>query len=290
MQSLWMLLAGLAFAAMGICVKFAAPHFSTAELVLYRALAQMAGAWIMLRHAALPVRTARLGMHANRGVAGFASLFTFFYSMGELPIATAMTLNYASPLWLALLLVLTARERMSRGLLACVLLGFCGVLLLLRPSVTANLAWPFASGLVSGVLAAIAYVNVRQLVQADEPEARVVFYFALFSALGATIWMVPQHWNAITPDNVGALLGIGAFGTVGQLAMTRAYGKGSTLVAAALSYSGIVFSSILGAMLLDERLPWIAWLAMALIVGAGIMSIRMLPRTARAEPAAVTSD
>ncbi|HVO88037.1 MAG TPA: DMT family transporter [Casimicrobiaceae bacterium] len=290
MQSLWMLLAGLAFAGMGVCVKLASPQFSIAELVLYRALAQMGGAWIVLWRAHLPVRTARLGLHANRGLSGFASLFMFFYSLRELPVATAMTLNYASPLWLALLIVFLARERPGAGLLVCVVLGFAGVLLLLQPTLTANMAWPFAIGLVSGILAAIAYLNVRDLVQANEPEARVVFYFALFSAIGALVWMIPQAWTDVSLANAWPLVGIGVCGTVGQLAMTRAYGKGSTLVAAALSYSGIVFSSILGALLLDERLPWIAWLAMVLIVAAGIMSIRMLPRTAHAEPAAVTSD
>jgi len=290
MQSLWMLLAGLAFAAMGVCVKVAATDFSTAELVLYRALAQMAGAIAVLRHSHLSVRTPRLGLHANRGIAGFASLFMYFYSLGPLPVATAMTLNYTSPLFIVLLMLAIARERPRRALLATIVFGFVGVLLLLQPSLTRDLVWPFGIGLAGGVLAAVAYWNVRELVQAHEPEARVVFYFALFSALGALVWMVPEHWSAITRSNVLPLVGLGAFGTVGQLAMTRAYGKGSTLVTATLSYSAIVFSSLLGVLLLDERLAPLAWVGMAVIVGAGIMATRLLPRRARAEPTAITGD
>ena len=111
MQSLWMLAAGLAFSLMGAFVKLGAEHFSAAELVFYRSLVQMAGAYAVLVHAGLPVKTKRFGMHVHRGVSGFVSLFMFFYALTTLPVATAMTLNYSSPLFLALLLTFLARER-----------------------------------------------------------------------------------------------------------------------------------------------------------------------------------
>ena len=109
MHSLWMLAAGLLFALMGIFVKIAAETFSTAELVFYRSLMQMGVAWIVLARSGLSARTTRLGMHVHRGVAGFVSLFMFYYSLTALPVATAMTLNYTSPLFLALLLTWIAR-------------------------------------------------------------------------------------------------------------------------------------------------------------------------------------
>ncbi|MBP6565136.1 MAG: EamA family transporter, partial [Burkholderiales bacterium] len=111
MQSLWMVVAGLAFALMGVFVKVASAHYTTAELVFWRSILQMAVAWAILRQAGGSVRTQRLGMHVHRGVAGFVSLFMFFYALTELPVATAMTLNYSSPLFLAILLTVLARER-----------------------------------------------------------------------------------------------------------------------------------------------------------------------------------
>ena len=136
MQSLWMLAAGLAFSLMGAFVKLGAEHFSAAELVFYRSLVQMAGAYAMLARAGGTVKTKRFGMHVHRGVSGFVSLFMFFYALTTLPVATAMTLNYSSPLFLALLLTFLARERPGGMLIGTVLLGFAGVLLLLRPAVT----------------------------------------------------------------------------------------------------------------------------------------------------------
>jgi S-adenosylmethionine uptake transporter len=290
MQSLWMLVAGLSFALMGVFVKYGSAQFDAAELVFYRALLQMAVAWAVLARSGLSVRTARFGMHAHRGVSGFVSLFMFFYALTTLPVATAMTLNYTSPLFLAVLLTGIARERPRRRLLLTIGLGFAGAVLLLRPTLTAQQVWPAAIGLASGAISAVAYWNVRELVRAEEPEARVVFYFALFAFLGSLVWMTSRTWHPVRLDNLGLLAGVGVFGTAGQLAMTRAYGKGRTLVTAALSYSGIVFSSVLGIALFGDVLPWPAWLGIALIVGAGIIAVQLTPGP-RKEPAPpITND
>jgi len=284
MQSLWMLAAGLCFALMGVCVKLGAPHFDTAEMVFWRSILSMSVTALLLTRAGLSVRTSRLGMHVHRGVAGFVSLFMFFYSLTLLPVATAMTLNYTSPLFVALLFTWLARERLRRGLWLAVALGFVGAVLLLRPTITPEQVFPAAVGLGSGALSAIAYWNVRQLVRAQEPEERVVFYFATICAAGSLVWMLPHRWHAVTLDTAPILAGVGVFGTLGQLAMTRAYGKGPAIVTAALSYSGIVFSSVLGIALFADALPWIAWLGIALIVAAGIIAVRLQPQT-RADPA-----
>lgn len=290
MQSLWMVAAGLSFALMGVCVKYAAAHFSAAELVFYRALVQMAFAYAMLARLKLPVRTAHLGMHVHRGVAGFVSLFMFYFALTRLPVATAMTLNYTSPVFLTLLVAWFARERPGPALIATVLAGFAGCVLLLQPTLAPGQAWPAAIGLASGATSAISYWNVRALVRAHEPEARVVFYFGLFACLGALVWMAPQPWHPVTSGNVALLLGVGGFGGLGQLAMTRAYGKGSTLVAAALSYSGIVFSSVLGILIWGDVLPLAAWLGIVLIVAAGIVATQRQARTDRRAAPQVTDD
>ena len=290
MQSLWMVAAGLSFALMGVCVKYAAAHFTAAELVFYRALVQMAFAWAMLARLGLPVRTSHFGMHVHRGVAGFVSLFMFYYALTRLPVATAMTLNYTSPVFLTILLAWFARERPGVALVATVLAGFAGCVLLLQPTLTPDQVWPAAIGLASGATSAVSYWNVRALVRAHEPEARVVFYFGLFACLGALVWMAPQPWHDVTTGNVALLAGVGVFGGLGQLAMTRAYGKGSALVAAALSYSGIVFSSVLGILIWGDVLPLPAWLGIVLIVAAGIIATQRQARTDRRAAPQSTDD
>ena len=290
MQSSWMLVASLGFALMGVCVKLGAPHFSAAEMVFWRSLLSMLATAVLLWRADTSLRTQRFGMHAHRGVAGFVSLFMLFYSLTQLPVATAMTLNYTSPLFVALLFGLLARQRIRPLLWFSVVLGFVGAILLLRPTIEPAQVLPALVGLASGAVSAVAYWNVRQLVQANEPEERVVFYFALFSTAGALVWMLPQSWHAITLDNAGYLAGVGVFGTVGQLAMTRAYGKGSAIAAAALSYSGIVFGAILGIVVFGDLLPWIAWFGILLIIAAGMIAVQIQPSKRVHAPPQITND
>lgn len=290
MQSLWMLAASLGFALMGVCVKLAATHFSAAEMVLWRSVLSMLAMAALLWSTGLTVRTPRFGMHVHRGVSGFVSLFMFFHALTALPVATAMTLNYTSPLFVVVLFGLLAHERIGPALWLTVLAGFVGAILLLQPTIAPDELWPALVGLASGAVSAVAYWNVNRLVQAEEPEERVVFYFALFSAAGALVWMLPQRWHAITLDNVAALAGVSIFGTVAQLAMTRAYGKGSAIVSAALSYSGIVFAAVLGIAIFDDALPLVAWLGMALIIVAGIIAVRLEPRRRTESPPQITND
>jgi S-adenosylmethionine uptake transporter len=290
MQSLWMLAAGLAFSLMGVLVKLAAAQFTAAELVFYRCAVQMAVSFALLHRAGLSIRTRRFGMHVHRGIAGFVSLFMFFYSLTALSVATAMTLNYTSPLFLALLLAWLARERPGAKLVGTVLLGFAGALLVLQPTLHADQLYGGLIGLASGATSAVAYWNVRELVRAEEPEGRVVFYFAAFALLGSFVWMVPQQWHAVTPGSGLLLLGVGVTGTLGQLAMTRAYGKGRTLVTAALSYSGIVFSSVIGIAFLGDTVGWSSGIGMALIVAAGIVAVQLRPAVRKEPVPVVTND
>jgi S-adenosylmethionine uptake transporter len=200
-----------------------------------------------------------------------------------------MTLNYTSPVFLALLMAVLTREPPGLKLVASVTVGFVGAVLLLRPVFAGSQLLPGLVGLGSGAIAAVAYWNVRALMQADEPASRVVFYFALFSAGCAWLWMLPHPWTPVTAANVGVLAGVGIMGTLGQITLTLAYGNGSPLAAAALSYSSIVFSSVLAIALFGEALPWIAWAGIVLIVLAGIMAIGPAP-TRPAPPPQITND
>lgn len=284
-QSLWMLASGASFALMSVFVKLAAETHSAAELVFWRSLVQMAVAWLMLVHAGSTVRTSRFGMHAHRGVAGFVALFMFFHALTNLPIATAMTLSYSSPIFLAVLLAILARERPKPKLIATVVVGFAGVVLLLQPAFAADQVGAGLVGLAAGAVASVAFWNVRELSRAGEPDARILFYFGFYALLGSLVWMAPQTWHAPTTASAWLIAGLSATGALGQWTLTRAYGHGSMLVSASLSYSGIVFSALIGIVMFDDRLPLAAWAGIALIVAAGVAAVQLRP-TRREDAAA----
>jgi drug/metabolite transporter (DMT)-like permease len=204
----------------------------------------------------------------------------FFYCITELPLATAISLNYTWPLFMAMLSTLILKEKLHWSMVLALVVGFVGVIFLLRPTLH-NDQWEAALlGLISGFFTAIAYMNVKQLGNLGESEWRVVFYFTVISTVVTGIWLLFTTFNPVTRQNLHLLIGIGITATLAQLAMTRAYHTGTTLVVGALGYSTVLFASIWGISIWNEILPPVAWLGMVLIIlgGAisGILNYRML--------------
>ena len=273
-----MLVAAALFALMSVLVKHASATFSPAELVFYRSAFGLVAIWAVIgishRRVLAPLATLHFEAHFRRGLAGFAALVLFFFALARLPLATAVTLNYTAPLFLAALSTWWLRERAGRGLTGAVLLGFVGIVLLLRPQVQGQAWLPALAGLVSGMLAAVAYVNVKQLGRLGEPEWRVVFYFTLLSTAGGAAWMAVAGFHIPQAGDWPWLIGIGVTATVAQLALTRAYHRGRTLTVGSLAYTTVGFSALYGAVLFGERLPFLAWTGMAAVAAAGVWAVR----------------
>jgi S-adenosylmethionine uptake transporter len=292
MQSLWMLFASFVFSIMGVCVKMASSMYSVSEIMMYRGVIGvlfMAGL-IVARGGTF--KTSLPWHHLWRGAVGVTALWLWFYSIGKLPLATGMTLNYMAPIWIAAILFSVGwwhrQNRFEWGLAAAIAFSFIGVTLLLRPSFHADQWFAGLVGLASGVLSALAYLQVRKLGQMGEPEYRVVFYFSVtgFSAglLGtfadASFTGGATSWNAHSGKGMLLLLSIGVTATVAQMAMTRAYRLGKTLVTANLQYTGIVFSSIWGILIWGDVLSWIGWLGIAVILFSGLAATYYNTRSA----------
>ena len=277
-QSMWMLVASFLFACMGVCVKFAAQHYTAAEVVFYRSIISLALMYLIVRWQGVSLATPYWRLQFFRGASGFISLLLYFYALVMLPLATAVTLNYTSPLFLVAYLAGFGQMKMPSRMIGALLAGFLGVALLLQPTLSAAQWLGGLIGLSSGVLAGLAYFNVRALGALGEPESRTVFYFSLLSTVGAVLWMgLFGDFAFHSIDLAGALLlsGVGVFATFAQLAMTRSYRRGNAIVSASLAYSAVIFASFFGVFFWGEHLGLDAWLAIALIVGSGIVATQV---------------
>ena len=278
MKSSWMLVAGLLFGCMGVFVKLGAAHFSHIELVLYRSLFGLLLVYGIMRQQRISLATQHWRAHLWRGLSGSVALALFFYCITVLPLATAVTLNYTAPLFLTLLTMLVFKDRFNLPLTSAIALGFCGVVLLLQPTLQQDQLLPGLFGLISGFLAGVAYLNIRQLGMIGEPDTRTVFYFSLIASIGSGVWILFDTVHTITPQGFSILLGLGSSATLAQLAMTRAYRTGKTLVVGSLAYSTIIFASLFGMLLWDETLSLSSWLGMAFIIAGGVLSLRLSPQ------------
>ena len=282
-----MLLSAVFFAGMGVCVKFASAHFNASELVFYRGVISVVIMLAMLRGRDIEWRTRMPVQHLWRCAVGVFSLGTWFYALAELPLATAITLNYMSSVWVALLALVTTlwwgwragsgprpalaqNGRHAGPLGLSILASFAGVVLMLRPTVDTSQWLAGVVGLVSGLVSALAYLQVRVLTQAGEPITRTVLFFSIATVFAGAAGMGVQ---GVSPWNAHAalwLLPLGVLASAGQMCMTRGYSHGPTLVAANLHYAGIVFGALFSVAFFDDPLTLWTWVGMALILISGI--------------------
>jgi S-adenosylmethionine uptake transporter len=303
MQSLWMLFASFIFAIMGVCVKFASTLYSTSEIVMYRGIIGATMLFTVIKLQGGSFRTPFPWHHLWRGTIGIIALWLWFYSIARLPLATAMTLNYMSPIWIAAILFVTGwwhgKNRFEWSLVSAIVMSFIGVTMLLRPTIHADQWFAGLIALFSGMLAALAYLQVRHLGQLGEPEYRVVFYFSITGIVAGLLGSLASSgisgttapvWHAHTPRGLALLLGVGLSATAAQIAMTRAYRLGKTMVTANLQYTGIVFSSMWGILLWNDVLGWLGWTGIAVILISGIAATFYNTRNAKPPSVATTGD
>jgi S-adenosylmethionine uptake transporter len=297
MQSLWMIVAAFLFSIMGVFVKLASSEHSTWEILFWRSLVGLVVLMPIINRMQGGLRaglsTKYWSAHTVRNLSGTMAASLWFASLAHLPIAVSMTLNYSSSLFIGVGCFVGAawggNAMASQGvrqgpMLFTLFGGFIGIVLILRPTLAEDqLIWALMA-LSSGALAAVALMTVRALGRLKEPSIRIVFYFTLSMLLVSLIGMsaTGAHWP--TWHSLAFLVAVGATAVLGQLALTRAYGYGQTLLAANLNYAGILFATLWGWWFWNDHLPWIAALGMLLVVGAGIIATWLTANTAYPAP------
>jgi drug/metabolite transporter (DMT)-like permease len=301
---MWVLLSSFFFASMSVCVKYASATYSSAELVFWRGTIGMVFVAILAKGRGVGLRTEFPRMHALRSLVGGMSLACAFYSIAHMPLATAMTLGYMSSIWIAVFLVggalLTWIPRPGKEggdslaplqlpLIGAVIAGFAGVLLILKPSSGGVDVVAGVVGLMAGMLAALAYMQVMALSRIGEPEIRVVFYFAFGSALMGAAWMPFSDVSAWSWKQSFWLLLVGITAALAQLCLTKAYASARTdagaLVVAGLQYSAIVFGSLYAVFAFGESIDIMGWVGIALVIGSGIFATRLRQKSTTNGPA-----
>ena len=269
---LWMLIATFFFALMGAFVKLGGENFTTTELVFYRSSISLFFIMSIMRWNKVSYSSNYIRLHLTRSSIGFISLLFFFYAIKHLPLSTAISLNYTSPLFLGLLMPLILRRKIKRWLFLTVAIGFIGVFFILKPTFENQNYFAGLVGLISGLGAAMAYLFVTQLGQLKEPDLRTIFYFTLISTFCSGIMMLFDEIHNIQFKYILILFGLGVSATIAQIAITKAYRVGNTLGNAGLSYLTIIFSTIIGVVWFGEFIDWQTAFGILLIIISGIFA------------------
>ena len=270
-------MACLCFGTMGLMVKLSATQATLGEIVLFRGAVPVIGIaiWALLQGLSLKSPVAHL--HLRRNIAGIVAMWCGFYATTELPLATATTLMYTSPLFIALILWLWYGQSRNWLEQIAIAIGFVGVVAVLQPVMASDQLATALIGLGAGAVSAIAYMQLKSLGQAREPEWRTVLYFAGTATVTSLVYILGfGEFAVFTADDSGWailwLLALGFFGGAGNLALTRSFGSGSTWLSAALQYCTILVSTFYGIVVLGDIPTSTTWVGVLLIIACGSLS------------------
>ncbi|MEX2642757.1 MAG: DMT family transporter [Acetobacterales bacterium] len=265
----WMFFATSGLVTMGASLKFVSGDLPLATVILWRMMFTMiALAPWLIRHGRAAVATSRFGTHLVRSVLGFLSLAGYVVALTLLPLADVTAIGFTKPLWVVVIAVLMLGERIGwpRGIATMV--GFCGVLVIARPSGGFD---PYLLVAVSyAFFGALSLIWIKRLAN-TEPSTRILFYYALFSIL-VTMGPALYDWHQPTPVHL-AWLAFGAMaGSIGQYCFGRALAIADASVVAPVDYSRILVASIIGFVLFHE-VPTVWTFAGALVIFASTFYI-----------------
>lgn len=217
--------------------------------------------------------------HFWRGLIGITAMVLGFTSLGYLPLPEVTALGYLAPLATVVLAAIILKEQVGLVRLSAVGMGLIGVIIVLEPRLSIFYADQFDQGAIIGVvcilgsavLAALAQIHIRRLINTERPTA-IVFYFTL-TGTALSFLTLPFGW--VIPDAVFAtrLILAGLIGGLGQIMLTNSYRFAPVSVVAPFDYASLIFASIIGYVIFGE-LPTAQMLFGAgIVVAAGIFII-----------------
>lgn len=217
------------------------------------------------------LRTQNFWGHFARSLAGVGSMYLSFYSIGRMRLADAFVLVYSAPLFMPFMGRWWLGEPIPRHAGIALILGFGGVLLLLKPGW--GVFQPVALlALASGLLSAVAQVGIRQLTR-TEPPARIVFYFGII-ATGLTAPSLIGAWTTPSGELWVSLVALGLLATVAQLLMTEGYRLASPGDVGSLMYAAVATAGVADWIFWQRFPDLLSLLGIGLIMAAGVWILR----------------
>lgn len=226
-----------------------------------------------LREGAAGLRTSRIPLHIIRAISGLLSQALMFVAVKKMPLVDAVLLSNSAPLFIPLVTWAWLRQRIQGTVWVSLLIGFAGVVVILRPSLALlkNPAAPIA--LSAALFSAFALVSVNQL-SISEPAPRILFYYFLFSSLAAAPFVIPE-WHAPTGREWLFLAGIGLTMAASQTLIILAYQHASPSRIAPFNYTVVIFSGLIGWAIWRNTPGLLSLAGVLLVTAGGVLSTRV---------------
>lgn len=269
----WALLAAVLFSVVITLAKFAVSDYHVLQVLFFRqAIVFLSSIPDILKAFPYSLKTQRPCIHAIRMIGAFIALSTSIWAVAVLPLTTAVTLAFAQVFFVALLALWFLKEPVGPHRIGAVLVGFFGVVVVMRPGVNGFVDVNALIPLVGALGAAVTVTCVRKLSQ-TESTATLLVYQSIFVG---TLAGVPLFWLWKTPDLHGLilLLTIGILATLGQWISVKALRLGEASVVGSMDYSKLIYAMIFGYFLFDETPDVYTLAGASIIIGSSIYIFR----------------
>ena len=264
-------LSALLFSGMGVMIREASATVNNENIVFFRNIVGVIFFLpLLLAKGLRPFKTKRIKSHLLRTSYGLAAMYCFFYAIAHLPLADAMVFTYSAPVFTPIIAYLWLKEPLTKRMLGFSLLGLIGVILVAKPSgaVFGSLS---LVGLAASLLAATAFVSIREMSD-TEPAYRMVFYFALFSSLISAVPLT-WAWQPLSSEQLVLLCSAGLLAALAQIVMSRAYTLAPPGLIGPVAYLAIVFAGIFSLILWNEVPDLNSIIGATLIFSASLLSV-----------------
>lgn len=264
-----MLLSTFFFSLMHLSVKLL-PGYSSYELVFFRSFVALVLSVSALQSKKIPIFGNNKKLLLLRGTAGVTALILFFTTLQRIPMGSAVTIQYISPIFTSIFALLFLREKMKTIQFAFFGIAFIGVLLINQLDTRVSLQDALI-GLASALLAGIAYTAVREL-RKTEHHMVVVFYFPLL-ATPVSAFLMLSDWKLPSGLEWFYLLIIGVFAQIAQIFMTKGFQMEKANSAAAMKYTGVLFAVSYGYFFFDETYSLKSFLGIILVLLGVVLNV-----------------
>ena len=272
-----MFLSTLAFFLANVFVKQVA-HIPAMEIVFFRGVISSALCVYGLRRAKSSLIGSNHSMLLLRGIFGTTALFCFFLTLQQMPLASAQTIQYLSPIFTATIAIFVLKESVMPAQWLFYAIAFSGVLLIERFDDRIS---PFylAVGILSAVCSGMAYNLVRSLRGKEHP-LTVVLHFQLVGMIVGFVslffqWEMPHGWDWFY------LLLVGIFSQLGQMFLTSALQSERVAGVAIINYTGLIYALAVGWFVFSEPQSIISFAGMLLVVIGVMLSVFYSHKKAR---------
>jgi len=248
--SLLMMSSAVLFGLMAIAIRYASSELHPFEIAFFRNLFGLLFALpLLIRAGPGLLRTDKLRLYLLRCTIGIFSMLAGFWSIVNLPLAQAVALSYSTPLWVTLGAVLVLHEVVRARRWSAVVVGFIGVLVIVRPGAadfTAASLVAVSAALLSGCVA----ISIKFLSRTEHPDAIVVYTTLIWVPMSLLPAVFVWEWPSLAGWGWVALAGF--LGTAGHMCWTRAFRLGDASALTPLSFVQLPVVALLAWLLFDE--------------------------------------